>query len=141
MISVTEHERKCHDFDPTIFYENRSWNRRPDGIVIIKNHRAIYILDFKRHPGRNVFSGGKGKRLTVRNTSASSRCSKWLPWMDVVMMIAFITINSGLVPLIESPSHPYSPMLNETNGTCMSAYAHPVASVKQMCTLMFTASV
>jgi len=32
-------------------------------------------------------------------------------------------------------------MLNETNFTYMRAYAHPVASVRQMCTLMFTTSV
>jgi len=25
-ISVKEHERKHHDFDPTMFYENRFWN-------------------------------------------------------------------------------------------------------------------
>jgi len=37
-ISVKEHERKRYDFDPTMFYENLFWNRRPDGIVISKNH-------------------------------------------------------------------------------------------------------
>ena len=26
-ISVKEHERKRHDFDPTMFNENRFWNR------------------------------------------------------------------------------------------------------------------
>jgi len=31
-ISVKEHERERHDFDPTLFYENRFWNRRPDCI-------------------------------------------------------------------------------------------------------------
>ena len=31
-----------------MFYENRFWNRRPDGIVITKNHRTLYILEFKR---------------------------------------------------------------------------------------------
>jgi len=56
-------------------------------------------------------------------------------------VIAFKNINSGLVPLIEGPSHSHSPMQNETNGTIMSAYVHPVAIVKQMCTLMFTTSV
>ena len=39
-ISVKEHERKRYDFDPTMFYENRFWNRRSDGIVINKNHRT-----------------------------------------------------------------------------------------------------
>jgi len=31
-ISMKEHERERYDFDPTRFYENRFWNRRPDGI-------------------------------------------------------------------------------------------------------------
>jgi len=37
-ISVKEHERERYDFDPTMFYEDRLWNRRPDGVVINKNH-------------------------------------------------------------------------------------------------------
>ena len=41
------------DFDPTMFYENRLWNRRPDGIVIYKYHRTLYILEFKRSFDRN----------------------------------------------------------------------------------------
>ena len=47
-IVVKEHERARYDFDPTMFYENRFWNRRPDGIVINKYHRTLYILEFKR---------------------------------------------------------------------------------------------
>jgi hypothetical protein len=47
-ITVKEHERERYDFDTTMFYENRFWNRRPDGMVIIKNHRTLYILEFKR---------------------------------------------------------------------------------------------
>jgi len=39
-ISVKEHKRERYDFDPTIFYENRFWNRRPDGIVINKIHQT-----------------------------------------------------------------------------------------------------
>ena len=42
MIVVKEHERARYDFDPTMFYENRFWNRRPDGIVINKYHRTLY---------------------------------------------------------------------------------------------------
>jgi len=42
---------------------------------------------------------------------------------------------------LAEPPHPHSPMLNETNCAYMHAYAHPVASVKQMCTLMLTTSV
>ena len=37
-ISVKEHARERHDFYPTMFYENRFGIRRPDGIVINKNH-------------------------------------------------------------------------------------------------------
>jgi len=40
-IVVKEHERARYDFDPTMFYENRFWNRRPDGIVINKYHRTL----------------------------------------------------------------------------------------------------
>ena len=50
---VKEHERARYDFDPTMFYENRFWNRRPDGIVINKYHRTLYILEFKRSSDRN----------------------------------------------------------------------------------------
>jgi len=52
-ISVKEHERERHDFDPKMFYENRCWNRRPDGIVINKNRRTLYILECKRSSDRN----------------------------------------------------------------------------------------
>jgi len=53
MITVKEHKRERYDFDPTIFNENRFWNRRPDGIVINKYHRTLYILEFKRSSDRN----------------------------------------------------------------------------------------
>jgi len=36
-----------------MFYVNRFWNRRPDGIVINKNHRTLYILEFKGSSDRN----------------------------------------------------------------------------------------
>ena len=52
-ISVKEHERARYDFDPTMFYECRFWNRRPDGIVIIKYHPTLYILEFKRSSDRD----------------------------------------------------------------------------------------
>jgi len=54
-ISVKEHESERYGFDrdPTMFYENRFWNRRPDGIVINKNHRTLCILEFKWSPDRN----------------------------------------------------------------------------------------
>ena len=50
---MKEHKRERHNFDPTSFHENRFWNRRPDGIVINKNHRTLYILEFKRSSDRN----------------------------------------------------------------------------------------
>ena len=52
-IVVKEHERARYYFDPIIFYENRFWNRRPDGIVINKYHRTLYILEFKRSSDRH----------------------------------------------------------------------------------------
>jgi len=52
-IAVKEHERERYDFDSTVFYENRFWNRRPDGIEINKNHWTLYILEFKRSSARN----------------------------------------------------------------------------------------
>jgi len=51
-ISVKEQERERYDFDPTMFYEI-FWNRRPDGMVINKYHRTLYILQFKRSFDRN----------------------------------------------------------------------------------------
>ena len=55
-VPLKEHERTRYDFDrdPTIFYENCFWNRRSDGIVTKKNHRTLYILDFKRSSDRNT---------------------------------------------------------------------------------------
>ena len=50
---MKEHERERHGFDPPMFYENRFWNRRPDGIVINKYHRALYILEFKQSSDTN----------------------------------------------------------------------------------------
>ena len=50
---MKEHERERYDFDPTMFYENQFWNRRPDGSVITKNHQTLYILEFKRSTDRN----------------------------------------------------------------------------------------
>jgi len=47
-IAVKERERERYDFDPIMFYENRFWNRKPDGILINKNQRILYILEFKR---------------------------------------------------------------------------------------------
>jgi len=41
-IAVKKHERARYAFDPTMFYENRFWNRRPDGIVINEYHRTLY---------------------------------------------------------------------------------------------------
>jgi len=51
-ISVKDHERERH-FDPITLYGNRFWNRRSDGIVIVKNRRTLYILEVKRSLDRN----------------------------------------------------------------------------------------
>jgi len=47
MIFVKEHEKERHDFDPAMFYENRFWNQRSDGIMSNKNHQTQHILEFK----------------------------------------------------------------------------------------------
>ena len=52
---MKEHERARYDLEPTMFYENRFWNRRPDGIVINKNHRTLYILTFNWSSDRNKY--------------------------------------------------------------------------------------
>ena len=52
-IVVKEHERTRYDFDPTMFYENRFWNERPEGIVMNKYHRTLYILEFNRSFDKN----------------------------------------------------------------------------------------
>jgi len=52
-ITVKEHKSERYDFDPTMFYENRFWNRRPDGIGINKSHRTLYIIEFERSSDRN----------------------------------------------------------------------------------------
>jgi len=53
MMAIAGHGRERYDFDPTMFYENLLWNGRPDGIVIKKNNRTRYILEFKRSSDRN----------------------------------------------------------------------------------------
>ena len=53
-ISVKEHERGRCDFDAAMFYENRFWNQRLDGIVINKYHRTLYILEFQWSSDRNM---------------------------------------------------------------------------------------
>jgi len=52
-IAVPEHGRARYDFDPTIFYENFFWNRRPDGIMINKYHRTLNILEVELSSDRN----------------------------------------------------------------------------------------
>jgi len=57
------------------------WKRRPDGIVINKNHQTIYILKFKQSSDRNEdFLDVKEDSVRLMsNTKASSRRSKRLP--------------------------------------------------------------
>jgi len=86
-IAVKKHERARHDFDLTMFYENHFWNRRPDGIVINKNHQTLYILEFERSSDRNTDflrvredeANEQRKMRLTSNTEASSRCSERLP--------------------------------------------------------------
>ena len=60
-IVVKEHERARYDFDPTMFYENRFWNRRPDGIVINKAGR----------PRRKEGEWGEGPSLAITTMGCS----------------------------------------------------------------------
>ena len=82
-IVVKEHRRERYDFDPTMFNENCFWNRRPDGIVINKNYRTLYILEFIRSSDRNMdfrrVKEDEAKMRLTRNTKTSSRRSKRLP--------------------------------------------------------------
>ena len=66
-IVVKEHERKRHDFNPIMFYENRFWSRRLDGIVINKNRRTLYTLEFKRS------SNGSEDFLRVKEDEANEQ--------------------------------------------------------------------
>jgi len=70
-ISVKEHERESnHEIDPQIFYENRFWNRRPDGIVINKNDWTLHILEFKRLSDKNEnFLGVKENEANEQHRS------------------------------------------------------------------------
>jgi len=52
-ISMKEHKRERNDFEQAMFNENCFWNRRPDGLLINKNHQTLYILEFKRSSDRN----------------------------------------------------------------------------------------
>jgi len=83
-ISVEEHERKHDDFDPIFFNENRFWNQRPDGMVINKNHRTPYILDFKRLFDKNEdFLGVKEDEANKQNTSIIESLKAAAPELDV----------------------------------------------------------
>ena len=78
-IAVKEHERARYDFDPTMFCENRFWNRRPDGIVINKNHRTLHILEFKRSSDRNK------DFLRVKEDEADEQHRSIIEAHDIVM--------------------------------------------------------
>jgi len=82
-IFVKEHERDRLDFDPTMFYDNRFWNRRLDGIVINKNHRTLYILEFKRSSDRNEdFLGVKEDEANEQHKSIIEALKAAAPeWM------------------------------------------------------------
>jgi len=79
-IVVKEHERARYGFDPTMFYKNRFWNWRPDGIVINKFHRTLYILEFKRSSDRyKDFLRVKEDEANDQHREALSRRSERLP--------------------------------------------------------------
>ena len=82
-ISVKQHEREQHDFDPKIFYENSFWNRRPDGRVINQNHRILYILEFKWSSDRNEdFLVVKEYEANVQQKSIIEALTEWM-WEQI----------------------------------------------------------
>jgi len=72
-----ETRRFLHDI---VLFKSFFWNRRPDGIVINKNHRTLYILEFKRSSDRNKDCLRKKEDEANEQHRASSRRWKWLPW-------------------------------------------------------------
>jgi len=76
---VKEHERERYDFDLRMFYENRFWNWRPDGIVIDQNHQILYILEFRRSSDRNV-DFLRVKELEANKQHKSIIEALQLPW-------------------------------------------------------------
>ena len=84
-IVVKEHERERsgYHFDSTMFYENRFWNQRPDGIVINKYHRTLYILVFKRSSERNEHFLRVKKMRLMSNTKHHWGAQSGCPGMDV----------------------------------------------------------
>ena len=83
-IVVKEHERARYDFGPPMFYENRFLNWRPDGIVINKYHRTLYILEFKRSSDRNMdFLRVKEDEAKEQHKSIIEALKAAAPDMDV----------------------------------------------------------
>jgi len=80
-IAVKEHERECYDFDPTMFSKNRFWNWRPDGIVLNKNHRTLYILEFKLSSDRNFVRVKEDKANEQHKSIVEALKAAALKWM------------------------------------------------------------
>jgi len=80
-----------------MFYENRFWNQRPDGIVINKNHRAPYILEFKRSSDRNKdFLRGKEDEANEQHRSIIEALRAAAPeW--TFEQINFVAVRHGAV--------------------------------------------
>jgi len=74
-IAVKKHERERYDLDPTMFYENRFWNRRPDGmayssltahLMLPCCHHAFQRTDCPLPPFLSVFSPILGLACLLR---------------------------------------------------------------------------
>ena len=62
---------RCQNMiDPKMFYENRFWNRRTDGIVINKNHRTTRMLG-TCYGQQHVLSLSSQKHTQVRKAHCS----------------------------------------------------------------------
>ena len=53
-ILVRKSQETWYNFDPTAFFVNRFWGRRPDGVAINEALQIVYILEFKRSTDRDV---------------------------------------------------------------------------------------
>jgi len=68
-ISVKEHERNAM-ISTRQCCMKIVWNQRPDGIAINKNHRTLYILEFKRSSDKNEdFLGVKEDKANEQHKS------------------------------------------------------------------------
>jgi len=52
-IPINKSQETRYNFDPTAFFVNRFWGRRPDGVALNGALEIVYILEFKRSTDRD----------------------------------------------------------------------------------------